>query len=177
VNLFLRAFGLIVAAGWFGSVVFGLGGLTPSTGSEEMRILLGPNFPYFSGAIRQLFFHKLFLFQLICALLMMLHMFTEWLYLGQTARRSRLLLVGGIVCLMLCDGLIFQRQAGVYHRAAHAVNAGPGSRESAARSFRTWHALSNVVNSFLLVGLAVQLWRMANPPEPTRFVSAAKFRS
>ena len=61
------------------------------------------------------------------------------------------------------------------HAIKYGVNNRPEIRESAARSFRAWHGVSQVVNLLMVGGLAVYLWRAANPADPTRFVSAVKF--
>ena len=42
---------------------------------------------------------------------------------------------------------------------------------------KTSVASTQVANLFLMCGLLAYLWRMANPPESTRFVSTAKFSS
>jgi hypothetical protein len=36
--------------------------------------------------------------------------------------------------------------------------------------------VSTTLEVVLVGGLLVYLWRVANPPDPTRFVSASKFR-
>jgi hypothetical protein len=61
------------------------------------------------------------------------------------------------------------------HTTKYAVNTRPEIRQAADRSFRAWHGVSEVINLFMVGGLAVYLWRAANPSDPTRFVSAAKF--
>lgn len=175
-NQFLRIFGLAVSAAWFGAALGELLGVYPAMNSGEMRRLLGSNFPYFSGAIGQVLDHRLWIFQVTCAGLLTLHMFTEWLYFGHVARRTRMAILGGAICVLLLDATLVQPRLRATHLMAHAVNAPQSSKESAAESFSTWHSVSNLLNWCLTVGLAIQLWRLANPPEPTRFVSAVKFR-
>jgi len=57
----------------------------------------------------------------------------------------------------------------------YGASTQPEIREAANRSFRAWHGVSQVVNLLVVTGLAVYLWRAANPSDPTRFVSAFKF--
>jgi hypothetical protein len=47
----------------------------------------------------------------------------------------------------------------------------------AVRKFRTWQNASKMVNLCMVGGVAVYLLRVANPADPTRFVSTTKFRS
>lgn len=176
-QLFLRIFGLLTAAAWFGTALAGLLGAAPATDSDAMRRLLGSNFPYFSVAAGHILTHKLILVQACCAALLCLHLFMEWLYLGAVARRPRWLLLGGAICLLAVDGLALQPRLKSTHLTAHAVNASPELKTHAAHSFRTWQTVTNLMNWCLTVGLAIQVWRLANPPEPTRFVSSMKFRS
>src|SRR5262245_47696703 len=103
-----------------------------------MRRLLSANFPYFSVAIQQVLTHKLFLFQAVCAALLVLHMLTEWLYIGYVARRLRLILLGGAICFLLTDAFFLQPRLKAAHLTAHAVNAPADLRQKGSASFRTW---------------------------------------
>jgi len=42
--------------------------------------------------------------------------------------------------------------------------------------FNAWQNAEYMANLFVIAGVAVYLWRVANPPDPTRFVRTAKFR-
>jgi Na+/citrate or Na+/malate symporter len=142
--------GILNAAVWFGSAIFFTFGTGLVPFSQEMRNLLGPNnFPYFSGAIAQILIARYFAFQVGCAIIAVLHLFAEWLWL--------------------------QPRLKTLHATKYGVSNRPEIRETAARSFKTWHGVSQVVNLLMVGGLAVYLWRAANPSDETRFVSAVKF--
>jgi hypothetical protein len=76
--------------------------------------------------------------------------------------------------VLLC-GYWLQPKMKTLHATKYAANNRPEIRLAADRSFKIWHGVSQVINLFVVGGLAVYLWRAANPADPTRFVSAAKF--
>ena len=49
--------------------------------------------------------------------------------------------------------------------------------EGALEALRSVLKASKALNLLVLAGLAVYVWRVGSPSDPTRFVSAAKFRS
>jgi hypothetical protein len=100
-----------------------------------------------------------------------------WLYLGKVPERFWRALLAGLIGLNLLTGLCLQPKLKEMHTLSYAVNARPERRELARRSFHAWQAAWRVANWLSVAGLALYLWRSANPPDPTRFVSAAKFRS
>ena len=63
------------------------------------------------------------------------------------------------------------------HTIKYASNIRPEERRAAGETFRTWHGMAQVLNFLMTGSVAVYLWRVANPPDPTRFLSATKFRS
>jgi hypothetical protein len=119
---------------------------------------------------------RYFTLQLICGVIAAMHLFTEWLYLGRPLRRLTGYLLVGLLVLGLTGDFGMQPKIKRLHTAKYAVNASPQSREAAARSLAIWHGVAQSVNLFMLAGLVVYLWRVANPPEATRFVPAAKLR-
>jgi len=175
---FLRFVGVLNAAVWFGAAVFFTFGAGRAPFSPEMKALLGPNnYPYFSGAIAQILIARYFQLQFICGLIAWLHLLAEWLYLGKSPRKLRLGLLVGLCLATLMGGYWLQPRLKALHAVKYGVNQRPEVRESAGRSFRAWHGVSVGVNLLLVAGLAVYLWRVANPSDETRFVSAVKFRS
>jgi hypothetical protein len=166
------------AAVWFGAAVFWLLGAGAGATSGDMLVLLGSkNFPYYSIEIAQIIATRYFYAHFVCAAIALLHLAAEWLYFGNAPRRSWLALLAGLVLIGVIES---NWLAPRFHRlnvASHAANRGPAEREQASRSFRTWQATAKVLNLFLIAGLGVYLWRVANPPDPMRFVSATKFRS
>jgi hypothetical protein len=173
---FLRFVGILNAAVWFGSAIFFTFSAGTAPFSPEMKSLLGANnYPYFSGAIAQIFIARYFYFHLVCAAVAVVHFLAETLYLGKPLRRIQTALLAGLCAVVLIGGFWLQPKLKGLHAIKYGVNTRPELREPAARSFRTWHGVSQVINLFAVAGLTVYLWRVANPSDPTRFVSAAKF--
>lgn len=173
---FLRFVGILNAAVWFGTAVFFTLGIGLAPFSQEMKDLLGrDNYPYFSGAIAQVLIARYFYFQTACALVAVLHLFAEWLYLGNYPQKLQVGLLIGLASVALIGGYWLQPRLKALHATKYGINTRPELREAAARSFRAWHGVSQVVNLLMVGGLAVYLWRAANPSDQTRFVSAVKF--
>ena len=173
---FLRFVGILNAAVWFGTAIFFTFGAGLAPFSQEMKSLLGPNnYPYFSGAIAQILIARYFHFQLACGMVAVLHLLAEWLYLGKYPQKLQVGLLIGLASAALIGGYWLQPKLKALHATKYGLNTRPEIREAAARSFRAWHGVSQVVNLLMVGGLAVYLWRAANPSDPTRFVSAVKF--
>jgi hypothetical protein len=170
--------GILNGAVWFGGAVFFTFGAGLAPFSQEMKTLLGPtNYPYYSGAIAQILIARYFRFQLICGFVAALHLLADWLYLGKFPRKLQVGLLIGLCSAALFGGYELQPKLKALHAAKYGVSTRPEMREAANRSFKVWHGVSQVVNLVLVGGLAVYLWRAANPSDPTRFVSAMKFTS
>jgi hypothetical protein len=73
-------------------------------------------------------------------------------------------------------GLRLQPRQAVYHKIHYGGNTDSERRENALRKFSAWHKAEYMANLFVIAGVAVYLWHVANPPDPTSFVSTAKFR-
>jgi hypothetical protein len=175
---FLRFVGILNAAVWFGGAVFFTFGTGRVPFSQDMRTLLGDhNFPYFSGAIAQILIARYFGLQAVCSIIACLHLLGEWLYLGKEPEKSRLFLVLGLCAAALLGGYWLQPKLKALHALKYSSITKPEVREAAGRSFRAWHGISMGVNLVLIGGLGAYLWRVANPLEQTRFLSAVKFRS
>jgi len=173
---FLRFVGILNAAVWLGTAVFFTFGTGPVPFSQQMKDLLGSNnYPYFSGAIAQVLIARYFYFQAGCALVAVVHLLAEWLYLGKSLQRLQSGLVVGLAAAALLGGWWLQPRLRALHAIQYGVNAQPEMREAAARSFKAWHGVAEVVNLLVIGGVAVYLWRAANPSDQTRYVSAVKF--
>jgi hypothetical protein len=174
---FLRFVGILNAAVWFGGAVFFTFWSGRAPFSPEMKALLGPqNYPYFSGAIAEILIARYFNLQFTCSIIAILHLLAEWLYLGRFPQNARLALLLGLCLAVLAGGYWLQPRMKALHAIKYAQNQPLRLRESASRSFRAWHGISMGVNLLLVAGLAVYLWRVANPSDEMRFVSAVKFR-
>ncbi len=172
----LRFVGILNAAVWFGSAIFFTFGAGFVPFSQDMRNLLGPsNYPFFSGAIAQLFIASYFRFQLGCAIVAALHLMAEWLYLGKYPQKLQMGLLIGLASAAFIGGYWLQPRLKALHATKYGENTRPNIREAANRAFKAWHGVSQVVNIMAIGGLGVYLWRAANPSDPARFVSAVKF--
>jgi hypothetical protein len=171
----LRFIGLLNAAVWFGAAVFFLIVTDPAASSGEMQDLLGaPNYPFYSVAIGQLLAARYFHLFLACSVVALLHLVAEWLYFGRHPQRIWLGLVLGLCLVGVAQVAVIQPRLKGLHRLQYTR---PDLREAAVQSFRFWHGVSETVQVLLLGGLAVYLWRVGNPSNPTRFLNAAKFHS
>ena len=168
--------GILNAAVWFGAAVFFTFGAGLAPFSPEMKNLLGPNnYPYFSGAIAQILIARYFHFQIVCAHHRRAASAGRMALPGQVPAEAAGGLLVGLAAAALLGGYWLQPRMKALHATKYGVNTRPEIREAAARSFKAWHGVSQVVNLLMVGGLAVYLWRAANPSDPTRFVSAVKF--
>jgi hypothetical protein len=173
---FLRFVGILNASVWFGTAIFFSFGVGLAPFSPEMKTLLGQNnYPYFSGAIAQILIARYFQFQVACGLVAVLHLMAEWLYLGKFPQKLQLGLLVGLCSAALLGGYWLQPRMKALHAIKYGLNTRPEMRQAADRSFEAWHGVSQVVNLLMVGGLALYLWRVANPPDQARFVSAMKF--
>ena len=172
----LRFIGILNAAVWFGTAIFFTFGTGLVPFSQAMRSLLGrANYPYFSGAIAQIFIARYFYFQIGCAMIAIVHLLAEWLYLGKHPQKLPAGLLIGLASAAIIGGCWLQPKMKVLHATKYGTNNRPEIREAAGRSFKAWHGVSQVINLFMVGGLTVYLWRTTNTSDPTRFVSAMKF--
>jgi hypothetical protein len=174
---FLRFVGLLNAAVWFGAAVFHAFIAGPAFASRDMAgLLTARNFPFFSVAIAQILADRYFQLQLVCSLLAVFHLLAEWLYLGKVAQRFWRGLLFTLVVANLAGGFLLQPKLKNWHYLVFAPNTPAETQKTAVRSFRAWQSAAKVVNFLMVGGLGVYLWRMANPPDATRFASTGKFR-
>lgn len=170
----LRFVGVVNAAVWLGATVFFLVGAQPAALSQEMQNLFGPkSYPYFSVAVAQLLAARYFHLYLACSIVALLHLMAEWLYLGKYPHRFWLALVFGLCLAGMLQTYWLQPRLAEWHRVQFTR---PDQRENAKRAFGTWQAMAQGLNFVVLGGLFIYLWRVTNPTEPTRFLSA-KLRS
>jgi len=174
----LRVIVVLSSGLWFGAVSFAVFGLGPARASLEMQQLLGPaTYPFYAKATEQVIAARYGYILVFCALVALINLFVVWLYFGKLPGRPWLTLLLALVCLSMVQASWLQPSLKRWHRASHAVNVAPQMREKASATFRTWQSVSNMVNYLLVAGLAVNLLRVTHPGDPTRFVSAVKFKS
>src|ERR1043166_6902296 len=93
------------AAVWFGAAIFFTFAAGTAPFSQTMRELLGvKNYPYFSGAIAQIFIARYFRLQLVCAIIAILHLLCERAYLGRTAHRLSIGLLAALFAATIIGG-------------------------------------------------------------------------
>jgi len=174
---FLRFLGLLTVAVWLGGAIFFTLAAGTAAFSPDMKALLTTNYPYYSGAIAQIFVARYFRFQTVCGLIAIIHLLAEWLYLGKSPQQMWFSLLIGLVCLGLFGQFVVQPKMKVLHTIKYATNTSPEAKQAADQTFRAWHGATQIANLLVMCGLLAYFWRMANPPESTRFVSTAKFTS
>ena len=169
----LRFFGIINAAIWFGAAIFFTVVVGPAFFSGEMLSLLGrPR----AGAAAQLVIERYFILQHTCAIIAIIHLLAEWLYMGRPLERLTLGVVIGAFCLGLIGGAWMAPKLKQLHFVKYGQNSTPEQREAAAKSFSAWHGVSQMANLLLMVAILGHLWKMSNRADGPRFVSANKFR-
>ncbi len=173
----VRFIGLMNAAIWLGSAVFAILGADRAISSDAMMGLLGNrHFPYFSGAIAELVASRFWHLHIACSVVALLHLSAESLYFGRVLRKPWLALLMAMLCLGALQVGVVQPRIHRLHLAAHAVNRTPDARLKSAQSLRALRAVSGGLEFFMIAGLTAYLWRIANPPDPTRFLSPGKYR-
>jgi hypothetical protein len=173
----LRIIGILNAAVWLGIALFLIVGVGPATSSPDMRELLGAtNFPYFSRAIARILVTRCLHLQLVCLFVGLAHLLTEGLYFGRGLRWFRLGLLLGLFWINLVV-MWAQPKLAYFHLIEYGTGATPERRQAAHQSARVWQAVAGTLNVLTLGGVAVYLWRVANPPDSARWGRGAKFRS
>jgi hypothetical protein len=168
---FLRIVGLLNAAAWFGMAVLVAFAIEPAASSHGMEgVLEVKNFPYYSVAIAHVLIKRCLYFQIAFALIAILHLTAERLYLGRWSQKSWFGLLLGLLLLNLLNTVWLQPHLEQLHKAAFAVNFRPEQRRAALESYRLWHAAASGFSLLVVGGLALYLWRVANPQDSTRFV-------
>lgn len=176
---------MLNAAVWLGAALFFMGGVTPALTSSDVQVLFRDSggvfreeyFQYLSGAFIQVVASRFFYWHIVCALIALLHLLAEWLYLGRSAHRAWLGLLAGLLAAGLLSNAWLVPQLAQSHRTRHAVNLKPEHREAAAKSFASWNRVFLGMKLLILGGVAVYFWRATTPSEPLRFVGPTKFRS
>jgi len=174
---FLRLIGALNAAVWLGGAVFFTIPARSALYSNEMSRLLQPKyFPYYSTAIEHIQAAGYYSFVMTCAVIAFLHVLGEWLYFGRPSRKVSFTVVSGLLFLALIGGKIVQPNLSRLHTERYSAALSPADRAAADGSFRRWRMASEILNILIIGGVAVHLWRVANPSDNTRFISSVKFR-
>lgn len=169
---FLRFVGILNAAIWLGALVFASFVVLPVFFSPE--VTPGLVHRYYSGRIAALVLHRVFILQLVCGAVALIHFAAEHLYAGKVLPRFA---VGTVVAMMLitaAGGFLLQPKMDRWHLIKYAANTVPNQRAEAARKFGIWHGVSQVTNLLILTGVFIHFARQANTPAPTKFSRGAR---
>jgi len=170
---FLRFLGAANAAVWFGSAIFFTFAVGPAFFSERMLSLLGgSNLELgraYAGAAVQVVLERYFALHLVCGLIALVHLFAEFLYMGKPLQRLTLYLLLGVFSLGILGGYWLQPKLQQLHRERYAKTSTPERVQQAAKSFRTWHATSQILNLVMIAGVLTYLWRVTTPPSVYRY--------
>jgi hypothetical protein len=172
----LRFIGVLNGAIWLGGAVFFTLVAGPAFFSDDMRRVLGDtNYPYYSGTIAQLVLKRYFLFLTVCGVIALLRLLIQRLYLGRCGKFAVGLVVG-LLALTLVGGYWLAPKLSALHTTRYTTQTAPAEQETAARSFRVWHAVSQAVNLLLICGLGIHVWQAARPVETSHYIDSVKFR-
>jgi hypothetical protein len=169
----LRFIGILNAAVWFGAALFFTFGIAPAFFTTEMKKLLGE---IYAGLVAQMVLERYFVLHYCCGAIALVHQLAEWVYLGKPLQRITFGLLLAILTLNLAGGLWLKPKLAELNRIRFAQQYSAVQRDQATQAFRSWHGVSMVMNLAVLAGLGFFAWRLATPPNGTRFVTG-KFRS
>ena len=167
----LRIVGTLNAAIWLGSAVFFTFGIAPATFSADMKRIFGD---YYTGIIAQHLIASYFTVNLICGLIALGHFLAEMIYAGKPFRRFTFGLIVAMLGLGLVGAKVFAPKIKALHQIKYHGNL--DDRPRAAKQFARLHGVSMAGNLVSLIALVIYTWRITNPTDQPRFVSAQKFR-
>jgi hypothetical protein len=160
------------AAVWLGAAVFFTFGIGTAVFSPEMKRIFGD---YYPGIVAQLLLKRYFTLHLVCGLIALLVAGAEMFYTRRRIQKLTFALFLVPLLIGVFGGWVLQpNMTPLHHAKYHAPSA--DEKALAGQQFGRLHALSSVLNLVSLGFLVAYVWRVANPPEPARFVSAQKFR-
>jgi hypothetical protein len=174
---FLRFAGVMIAAVWLGALVFHTCVTGPALSSAvATERVFGPNAAYGAPATGLILSSWYYSLGTVCAVLALVHLFLENLYLGRGVNRRWLTLVLILLGLNVCGSFWLNPRMVALHQSRFQRNSTPEARVAAAKSFATWNGCFQAMHVVLLAGVAAVLWRATNPNESSRYVRPAKFR-
>jgi uncharacterized membrane protein len=163
---FLRLLGVLNASIWFGASVFFTFFIGPAMFSESVvQVLTRP----YAGVVAQVLVDRYFSLHLACGLVALGHLIGESLYLGRPFLRWSLSLLASLFVLVLVGGYGIQPKLKHLHRTMYTAGASDQDRQTAQRSFRIWHGISQALNLVVLGGVTVYLIRASRPGDATRY--------
>jgi len=183
--LVLRFIGVLNAAVWLGAAFFFTFAVGPAFFTAEVKdIFKGLFWP---GVMAQFVIERYFYLQQICGVIALVHLIAEWFYLGRPLQRLNVALLAGLLLFGFVGGFWIQPKLHELHRVMYsmneqyqAVSLSVAERTEAAKSFKTWHGVTRVMDIVALAGLLVYFWRVTHPSDDLRILSATagpQFRS
>jgi hypothetical protein len=157
----LRIIGVANVAIWLGGSVFFTLAVGPAFFSEEMLRLLGR--PH-AGAAAQVVLERYFVMHQVCAGVALLHLLGEGVYLGRKVQRWTLWLLLGLLVFSLVGGHWIQPRLQSLHLDMYRPGSVVEEQESATRSFRVLHGISQLINLLMVAGVVVYLVRLTKAP-------------
>ena len=171
---------MLNAGVWLGATFFFTLSVGPALIVDDVQTILGPqnsNFVrYVSDVLWQNNLSALFYWHIVCALIALLHLVAEWLYLGRTPGGVWRLLLSVLLAAGLFGAIKLAPKIRELHGNMHAPGIKPEIRQEAAKAYHTWRAVFRAMNMLMIAGIAVYFWRAANPSDELRFVGSPKFR-
>lgn len=164
------------AAVWLGAAIFLTFGADPACFSADMKAALGvAGESYFPGAISHVVMIRYYHITLACGVVALLHLLSEWLYLGRPERRFSFALLSALFVWTLIGSNAVQPALAKFNRRHYAATQ-PVERQSAFKSFRILKTTEKGFNILMVCGLVFYMWRVANPSDNLRFVRPVQFR-
>ena len=164
------------AAVWLGTAIFLTFGADPACFSADMKTALGvARESYFPGAVAHVITIRYYHITLACGVVALLHLLSEWLYLGRPGRKFLFgLLIALFVWTLIGSNAMQPALKSLNYRHYTAPQA--SERQSTGKSFHILKTVDTVFNVLMICGLVIYTWRVANPSDNLRFVRPVQFR-
>lgn len=165
------------AAVWLGTSIFLTFGAEPACFSADMKdaLRVGSGESYYPGAVAHVIMTCYYHITLSCGVVALLHLLSEWLYMGRPGRKFSFALLIGLFGWTLVASNAVQPALAKLNRQRYTA-AQPADRQVAAKSFHILRTVERALNILVVCGLVVYTWRIANPSDNLRFLGPVQFR-
>jgi hypothetical protein len=154
------------AALWLGASIFGTFVALPTFFTPEMKALIPA--PY-NGFAAQMMLHRYLSLHYACAIIAILHLFGDFVYLGRRAERRIVATLAVIVVLGVLEGAWIEPRLKSLFAAKYNTRSSPAERQEAGRLFGPLHGLSQVANLIVIIGVGFYFWEInIRPTVPNR---------
>ena len=169
---FLRFIGLVNAAIWLGSSVFGAFVVLPGFFSPEMKAVI---YEPYNGLAAQVIIHRYFCMQAVCATIAILHLVGEFLYLGRPIDNLVAGALAVIVAIGLFEGVYLEPKLKALFITKYHLRSTPAQKEEASKLFGPLHGLSQGMNLIVIAGVCLYFCRVIRPIGGPRSTGFPKF--